>query len=503
MTRDATCREPEEQDSREFRWQTSSISSRRCLCSHGFLSSANRLECERIQAASQDEIDRHNFAAGGENVTNSGSQSVRLSASGSMDSKHQYELVVTQAAQTQDSLEPQSATKTQLNTAGKAPEIQLASSSAAPITTTLIRASSLGKPCRSRLDCQAKDINSDCVNGICECIVASPRCSSNSTGCHKDTFQCRSGHCISWYFVCDQFKNCDDGSDEEFCFSQLASLGASSGPNRPMGSSLNPSGSNLPDCPAEAFKCLDGSGCLSRSKLCNGKRECGDGSDEFACSSTTASTNNSAGSDLGAWHTSGKCPSGTFECANGQCLPNFVFCNAVDDCADGSDEREEICERPTYLARKKVELESQSLMKASNESARSHLGTTSSLLRSDEMIRVQSGEMQNSQLVKADRLVIDRMMAKLRRVPPSTVVNSKRQRSGRPLIRHTRSSFSQFEGEFECPRWAFQCRNGRCRSSAILCSGLDGCGDNSDEDRCEVCRCPDPASLIVRSKPSG
>ncbi|XP_022239627.1 very low-density lipoprotein receptor-like [Limulus polyphemus] len=157
---------------------------------------------------------------------------------------------------------------------------------------------SLGKRCSKEAECQARDRYSTCINGTCECIAKTSSCNADNTGCLKDTFQCRNGQCVSWFFVCDGKKNCVDGTDEDECLRYK--------------------------CPKESFQCNDGS-CLSRSVVCNGRWECPDGSDEARCYKGIV------------------CDKYSFQCASGQCLPQYSLCNAVTDCKDGSDELEAMC----------------------------------------------------------------------------------------------------------------------------------------------------------------
>lgn len=156
---------------------------------------------------------------------------------------------------------------------------------------------SLGQRCETSYQCEASDPFTYCRAGVCHCLKDTKACSARRPGCHPQTFQCvSSGRCISWYYLCDGERHCDDGSDEAYCI-----------PHR---------------CPRLAYTCKDGT-CISKAKLCDGKVDCPDGSDEAKCT--------------------GECPSSTFRCSDGRCLPGFVFCNATPSCSDGSDEDEEAC----------------------------------------------------------------------------------------------------------------------------------------------------------------
>ncbi|XP_077000319.1 uncharacterized protein LOC143669622 [Tamandua tetradactyla] len=73
-------------------------------------------------------------------------------------------------------------------------------------------------------------------------------------------------------------------------------------------------------CTRSSVPCRDGKGCISREHLCNGRRDCQDGSDEENCS-----------------HFCNR--PGVFQCLDGnKCIEEKYHCDGVQQCLDGSDE---------------------------------------------------------------------------------------------------------------------------------------------------------------------
>lgn len=82
---------------------------------------------------------------------------------------------------------------------------------------------------------------------------------------------------------------------------------------------MRPVGPERPPCRADQATCQSGE-CISREYLCDGERDCSDGSDEFRCG------------------TPSPCEPNEFKCANGRCALKLWRCDGDNDCQDNSDE---------------------------------------------------------------------------------------------------------------------------------------------------------------------
>uniref|UniRef100_A0A3Q3MSD4 Heparan sulfate proteoglycan 2 n=1 Tax=Labrus bergylta TaxID=56723 RepID=A0A3Q3MSD4_9LABR len=127
--------------------------------------------------------------------------------------------------------------------------------------------------------------------------------------CMPDEHRCGDGTCILMEYLCDNRPDCRDLSDETNCGEWLQHDWPA--PPRPP----SPPG----PCRVDQATCQSGE-CIPRDYICDGERDCSDGSDEFRCG------------------TPSPCEPNEFKCKNGRCALKLWRCDGDNDCEDNSDE---------------------------------------------------------------------------------------------------------------------------------------------------------------------
>lgn len=172
--------------------------------------------------------------------------------------------------------------------------------------------SSLGMPCVTDSQCQKVDQFTRCLNKRCDCSYR-----TNSTSdCSARNRGCLPGtfQCRSTGSCISWYFVCDGRKDcPDGSDESCQGIGKDGTGER---------------CPMHAFRCGGpGSRCVSRAARCDGTVHCPGGEDERNCRATRRKG----------------CPRHTFRCGSGECLPEYEFCNAVISCKDASDEPPHLC----------------------------------------------------------------------------------------------------------------------------------------------------------------
>ena len=176
-----------------------------------------------------------------------------------------------------------------------------------------LRCIPLSKNCNNVIDCMTGEDEADCEHAVCSTGVGctDSRCKWPQCMCNQGYFQCEHGGCVHADSICDDQKNCGDGSDEAFCTHAL--------------------------CAPHQMLCADGKMCIDEHQWFDGIDDCLDRSDELSKQQC-----------LG------------FMCYDGRCIPVTRQNDGVPDCTDAEDELHYIydtaggptqwsCNKPGYL----------------------------------------------------------------------------------------------------------------------------------------------------------
>eukprot|EP00057_Strongylocentrotus_purpuratus_P026506 XP_011680980.1 PREDICTED: low-density lipoprotein receptor-related protein 1 isoform X3 [Strongylocentrotus purpuratus] len=173
--------------------------------------------------------------------------------------------------------------------------------------------------------------------------------------CRENYIRCNNGQCVSANRRCDGKDDCNDNSDELNCGCKENQFMCKSGECIALSSKCDHrldcqddgSDEDKQECPEvdcaewgnEMFlllpngttfvNCPNFSVCIFHSWICDGVNDCGDGSDEKNCSSDSP--------------TRAPCEEGQFQCRNGRCIQQSWVCDRENDCGDNFDEEQDEC----------------------------------------------------------------------------------------------------------------------------------------------------------------
>ncbi|XP_057675771.1 low-density lipoprotein receptor-related protein 2 isoform X2 [Corythoichthys intestinalis] len=383
--------------------------------------------------------------------------------------------------------------------------------------------------CKDRRSCVSKkflcDGRAHCHDGSDEVscpTIAPPATQTKTLRCRMGFWQCLDrSQCIPHSHVCDGEKDCRDGSDEEKCETQSTSSPAlnelpSATKSPPKATCMSPSVfcpnslvciqptqmcDGKKDCPdgsdencvkrclyIDDFRCKDKRSCISQSLVCDGRAQCHDGSDEVDCPSVAIP---------GGRAKALRCLIGSQLCRDGsKCVLVSHICDGETDCTDGSDE--EGCDvsmtetpPPENLNRNPLPLNTQPPSKPSCPSP--------SFLCSDSC--VPSAKICDGVKDCPDGSDED---VCIKRCPNKTDFRCKDRRScvNKKLVCDGRAHCHDSSDEVSCPTITppasrakpQRCRMGfqlcldrsQCVPYSHVCDGEEDCRDGSDEEECEI-----------------